>query len=97
MSSIAGWRWTTAERFVFNKLITGGFRIGVSQKIMVNALAKSTELDPSVIAHRISGNWDPATITFDELLSEHAGTTDHSKPYPFYLAYAVEDDACMLW
>ena len=28
------------ERFVFNKLITGGFRIGVSQKMMVNALAK---------------------------------------------------------
>ena len=35
-------------------------------------LAKLLSLDPSVIAHRISGNWDPATITFNELLSEHA-------------------------
>jgi DNA ligase-1 len=87
--------WQTmdhAERFVFNKLITGNFRIGVSQKTMVNALSKTISLDPSVIAHRISGNWDPLTTGFEELLSEHAVTTDYSKPYPFYLAYAVEDD-----
>jgi DNA ligase-1 len=81
-----------AERFVFNKLITGGFRIGVSQKLMVNALAKTVQLEPSVIAHRISGNWDPSTISFDELLSEHATATDWSKPYPFYLAYAIEQN-----
>src|SRR5215467_9811068 len=83
---------TQAERFVFNKLITGNFRIGVSQKSMVNALSKSTQVDPSVIAHRISGNWDPVTTGFDELLSEHATTSDYSKPYPFYLAYAIEDE-----
>jgi DNA ligase-1 len=85
-----------AERFVFNKLITGGFRIGVSQKLMVNALARSTKLDASVIAHRISGNWDPSAIRFDELLGEHAVTTDYSKPYPFFLAYAIEDDVSVL-
>jgi DNA ligase-1 len=87
--------WQTmeyAERFVFNKLITGNFRIGISQKSMVNALAKTISLDPSVIAHRISGNWDPVTTGFEQLLSEHAVTTDYSKPYPFYLAYAVEDE-----
>jgi len=83
---------TTSERFVFNKLITGNFRIGVSQKLMVNALAKTITAEPSVIAHRISGNWDPSTITFDELLGEETQSTDHSKPYPFYLAYALEDD-----
>jgi DNA ligase-1 len=80
------------ERFVFNKLLTGNFRIGVSQKLMVNALAKTVKLEPSVIAHRISGNWDPVTTTFDELLSEHTSITDYSKPYPFYLAYALEEN-----
>lgn len=86
--------WTElngSERFVFNKLITGGFRIGVSQKVMVNALAKTVNLEASVIAHRISGNWDPSTITFEELLMEGGSTTDWSKPYPFYLAYALEE------
>ena len=83
---------TQPERFVFNKLITGNFRIGVSQNSMVNALAKTVKLDPSVIAHRISGNWDPMATSFADLLSENTLTKDYSKPYPFYLAYAIEDD-----
>jgi DNA ligase 1 len=84
------------ERFVFTKLITGNFRIGVSQGMMVNALAKTTGMESSVIAHRISGNWNPSATTFDELLREHASTADHSKPYPFYLAYALQDDPATL-
>ena len=80
------------ERFVFNKLLTGNFRIGISQKQIVNALAKTVKLEPSVIAHRISGNWDPVTTGFDDLLSENANITDYSKPYPFYLAYALEEN-----
>jgi ATP-dependent DNA ligase len=81
-----------AQRFVFNKLITGAFRIGVSQQMMVNALSRVVNLPSSVIAHRISGNWDPSTLTFDELLSEQSVESDQSKPYPFYLAYALEED-----
>lgn len=87
---------TQDERFVFNKLITGSFRIGVSQKMMVNALSESTKLPASVIAHRISGNWDPVTTGYAELLSEEAASTDDSKPYPFYLAYAFDDDPAIL-
>src|SRR5450432_4013112 len=80
------------ERFVFNKLITGSFRIGVSQKMIVNALAKITDHSASVIAHRISGKWDPVATSFNDLLSESASLSDFSKPYPFYLAYALEDE-----
>lgn len=94
---VSNWnRMNRDERFVFNKLITGSFRIGVSQKTIVNALAKVVDLDASVIAHRISGNWDPDTTPFSELLSEEASVSDFSKPYPFYLAYAVEDDVNLL-
>jgi len=90
---IGSWLHMSKEEcFVFNKLITGGFRIGVSQKLMVNALAKTVNISPSIIAHRISGNWDPATTTFSTLMNEQGSTIDHSKPYPFYLAYAVEED-----
>ncbi len=83
---------SSKERFVFNKLLSGAFRVGISQNLMVNALAKLVKLESSVIAHRISGNWDPATTGFEELLSEQATAIDHSKPYPFYLAYALEDE-----
>ena len=91
--------WRTMDRnelFVFNKLITGAFRIGVSQKMMVNALAKFTSLEPSVIAHRISGKWDPGTTAMQELLDESPHQVDHSKPYPFYLAYALDADPASL-
>ncbi|MGN6804046.1 MAG: hypothetical protein ACTHJN_19260, partial [Ginsengibacter sp.] len=73
------------EKFVFNKLITGSFRIGVSQKTIVNALTKVVHLSASVIAHRISGKWDPVTTSFNELMSETSSVSDFSKPYPFYL------------
>ncbi len=85
-------QFSQSERFVFNKLITGGFRIGVSQKMMVNALAKSVDASPSVIAHRIAGNWNPASTTLETLLNEESSALDISKPYPFYLSYAVEGE-----
>ncbi len=84
------------ERFVFNKLITGSFRIGVSQKTMVNALARTIKMDPGIIAHRISGNWDPFSTSFENLLNEDAINMDYSKPYPFYLAYALESEPALL-
>lgn len=91
------WRqMNTAEKFVFNKFFTGAFRIGVSQSTIVNALAKTSGLPPSIIAHRISGNWDPTSITFDELLQKDSVAVDHSKPYPFFLSYALEDDPAIL-
>ena len=85
-----------SEIFVFNKLMTGGFRIGVSQKMMVNAIAKTTDVSPSIIAHRLMGDWDPETITFNELLSTEHSAADNSKPYPFYLSYAIEYDVSEL-
>jgi DNA ligase-1 len=57
------------ERFVFNKLLTGSFRIGVSQKLMVNALAKTVNTEASVIAHRISGNWHAVDTEFLDLVT----------------------------
>ncbi len=78
------------ERFVFTKLITGGFRIGVSQKLMTRALSQATEIDEDILAYKLMGNWDPNTITFQELILEENESDYLSKPYPFYLAYAVE-------
>jgi DNA ligase-1 len=64
--------------------------------MIVNALSKTISLSPSVIAHRISGNWDPVTTSFEQLLNVDPMTTDHSKPYPFYLAYALEAEPSTL-
>src|SRR5688572_11725749 len=87
---------SASERFVFNKILSGAFRIGVSQQLLIQALSKVTLLEPSVVAHRISGNWDPATITYDELMYHNNAAADASKPYPFYLAYALEAEPSSL-
>jgi DNA ligase-1 len=84
------------ERFVFNKLITGGFRIGISQQTMVNALARATGAEASVVAHRISGDWDPVSTDYGALISGEGGGTELSRPYPFYLAYALEEELTAL-
>jgi DNA ligase-1 len=85
-----------AEKFVFNKLITGGFRMGVSQKLMTRALAQHTGQDEKVLAHKLMGNWTPDETTFDELILQTDISADASKPYPFYLAYALEDEPTAL-
>ncbi|HEX8515027.1 MAG TPA: ATP-dependent DNA ligase [Bacteroidia bacterium] len=81
---------STAERFVFNKLITGSFRIGVSQQLVIKALSKQYKLDENIVSHRLTGKWDPVNITLQELLFSDNKNDDHSKPYPFYLAYQLE-------
>lgn len=78
------------ERFIFNKLIGGSFRIGVSKKTLVNALAKFSGIDANQLMHSIIGNWTPNSISFDDLLSGEHINYDNSKPYPFCLAYSLE-------
>ncbi|WP_316927790.1 ATP-dependent DNA ligase [Pedobacter agri] len=82
----------TQERFIFNKLISGNFRIGVSNKMLVNALAKQSSLDSAQIMHSIMGKWNPYEITFAELINGTHVNTDNSWPYPFCLAYALEQE-----
>lgn len=78
------------EKFVFNKILTGNFRIGVSQKIIVNAIARTVEVAPELIAYSISGKWDPFSTSFNSLTTPSPDQIDFSKPYPFYLAFALD-------
>jgi DNA ligase-1 len=80
------------ERFIWNKLITGGFRVGVSQQLVVRALAKATGVDEGVIAHRLSGTWVPRAESFTSLSASETSDADVSRPYPFFLAYPLEGD-----
>ena len=80
----------STERFLFNKLLTGGFRIGVSQRLMVRALAQATEIDEAELQHKLMGDWTPETTSFQTLVLSEDPTADLSKPYPFYLAYQLE-------
>jgi DNA ligase 1 len=78
------------QRFVFNKLITGGFRVGVSSLLVTRALADVAQIDAKVIAHRLVGDWQPSAANYRALISPETSTFDVSKPYPFFLAHPIE-------
>lgn len=83
---------STQERFVFNKLMTGGFRIGVSENLMHAALAELLNCDVSEAAMMLTGDWNPFNTTFDDLVLGKTGSGADTKPYPFYLAYALDTE-----
>jgi DNA ligase-1 len=80
------------QRLVWNKLITGGFRIGVSKKLVIRALARFSGIAETVIAHRLMGNWTPTLSVYQQLFSKDTQDADISRPYPFYLAYPLNEE-----
>jgi DNA ligase-1 len=79
------------ERFVFNKIMTGGFRVGVSQNLVIKALADVSGLDAATLTHRIMGSWTPETYHYKQLVEEKGSDDDVSRPYPFFLAYPIQE------
>jgi DNA ligase-1 len=78
------------ERFVWNKLITGAFRVGASVRLVERALAAASGVDEGAIAHRLMGGWEPTPEFFRRLVSHDVSDADSSRPYPFYLAYPLD-------
>ena len=82
----------TTERFIFNKLLGGSFRLGVSSKTLINALAQHYQIDASAVAHSVMGHWEMGKVAFDDLIKGRYTDTQLSKPYPFCLAYPLEKE-----
>lgn len=85
-------RMDYSQRLVYNKLITGAFRVGVSQLLVVRALAQLSELPTDVIAMRLMGEWTPSAEFFSELLDPEleSAETPIARPYPFHLAHQID-------
>lgn len=79
-----------AERFLLNKLLTGEFRVGVAQTLVVRALAAAAGIEPTAIAARLMGDWTPGADWFTSIVSPQAAGADPSQPYPFFLASPLE-------
>jgi len=74
----------------FHKLLTGGFRVGVSKGNLCKALAEVGGVQPAVIAQRISGEWDPRTRPFSEIIGEPSNQDSTCLPFPFCLASPLQ-------
>ena len=92
------WRPLPREQvFLVNKLLTGSLRVGVSHRLVVQALAQWATLPTDLMAHRLSGTWKPSAAAFlalaePERADEHAG----ERPYPFFLASPLEQEVTTL-
>lgn len=85
--------WTTLpfdERLVFNKLLTGALRVGVSRRLVQQALAELSGIDIARIAQRMLGAWTPTPDFLQALLSSEVLESDRQQPYPFFLASPLE-------
>ena len=88
---VSAWRELSGrERYVWNKLITGAFRVGASQRLVVRALAEVSGVSDEVIAHRLMGAWEPGPGFYERLVARDTRDADWSRPYPFFLAHALE-------
>jgi len=94
---------TSRERFLFVKLIGGGFRVGVSKLLVTRALAAIAAVDAKLIAQRLMGWTDgrvkPTAAGFLQLIA--AQSDDEHKlrggqPYPFFLAHQLQGEPSSL-
>jgi len=75
------------NQLIFNKILTGTFRIGVSRGLVVKAISNMTEIDESIILHRLMGDLEPNEETYMFLINQKLEQKELDyKPYPFQLA-----------
>lgn len=91
---LEAWRlFGPEERLIFNKLVRGGFRVGVSKELTLLGLSQATDIDVAVLAHRTMGHWEPTPTFWSTLTDPDTKESAESQPYPFALAYPLEDQA----
>ena len=82
---------TGTDLLLFNKLLTGEFRVGVSRTLVVRAVADVAALTPAVIEHRLMGEWEPSSEAYRALIAPESGGDLPSHPYPFFLASPLQE------
>ena len=87
-------RMNYSQRLVYNKLISGSFRVGVSQLLVVRALSQLSEIPTDIIAHRLMGDWSPSAEFFAHLVNPEleSDETPVARPFPFHLAHQIDFD-----
>lgn len=80
-------RW---QRFTLLKMLTGELRLGVSQTLVVRAVAHAASLPATTIAARLMGDWAPSAGWFERLVAPQVTDDDRSRPFPFCLASPLE-------
>jgi DNA ligase-1 len=88
---VAYWRELPRDQcYLFNKLLTGALRVGVSSGLAARALADLAGIEPALVVHRLMGEWKPSAESFRALTQADAGEQRPARPYPFCLASPLD-------
>ena len=88
------WDFLGEQDFLpFHKLLTGGFRMGVSKGNLCKALARVGGVQPAIIAQRLTGNWSPKTLSLEGILNPGDDEDRLCQPFPFCLANPLQEEA----
>jgi DNA ligase-1 len=79
------------EIFVLNKILTGAFRVGASEKLVIKGLSAAVDVPEPVLAHRLMGEFEPTVEFYANLTSQEATENSPSQPYPFFLASPIDE------
>jgi len=81
-----------SQRLVYNKLISGSFRVGVSQLLVTRALAQLSDIPTDIIAQRLMGNWEATAEFYEKVVSSEMDADEKpiARPYPFHLAHQID-------
>ena len=82
--------------FLYNKLLTGSMRVGVSRGLVERALATLSDRPRALIARRLMGEFTPSGEFFSQLFDEEHREERDGQPYPFFLASPLEGDPSSL-
>jgi DNA ligase-1 len=98
---LAAWHGLSAdERFMYVKLVGGGFRVGVSKLLVQRALAEWSGAGAAGIAQRMMGYTQiatpPTAERFQALLADDPGGARGGQPYPFCLAHPLAAEPATL-
>jgi DNA ligase 1 len=89
--------WATldvSQRFLMNKLITGGFRVGVSKLLVIRGLSEATGIEKKLLSQRLMGYTEGSSLpSIEKYLAlidksvEASNQQSTGQPYPFFLAH----------
>jgi DNA ligase-1 len=81
-----------SQRLVYNKLISGSFRVGVSQLLVIRALSQINDVPTDIIAHRLMGDWQPTAEFYEKVVSSEMDADEKpiARPFPFHLSHQID-------
>ena len=77
----------------FHKILTGGFRMGISKGNLCKALGMAGGIDPAIVAQRLAGSWTPDELSLQEILNPDETESRLCRPFPFCLAYPLQEES----